>query len=96
MKRIGNETDMTLVKLDDLLPAAAVMTVTMVGSGKDTSLTERELSRAMEGCDEVLELEKNKDDMLNFVSSRMDIISPNITSLTGPMIAAQVSYQINI
>lgn len=61
VKRIGNEMDLTLVDLDDLLPAATIMVVTVTAtttSGKP--LTTDLLSKCMEGCDMVLSLEDDR------------------------------------
>ncbi len=61
VKRIGNEMDLTLVNLDDMLPAATVMVVTVTGtttSGKP--LSAENLQKAMQGCDMTLQLDEDK------------------------------------
>ena len=59
--RIGNEADLTAVDLDDLLPAATVMVVTVTAtttSGRP--LSQEELAKALEGCDLLLALDADK------------------------------------
>lgn len=59
--RIGNEMDLTLVNLDDLLPAATVMVVTVTAtttSGK--VLSDENLQKATSSCEMALELDEDK------------------------------------
>lgn len=61
VQRIGNEMDLTLVPLDDMLPAATVMVVTVTAtttSGKP--LGEEALQRVMAGCDMAVKLDEDK------------------------------------
>ncbi|GFH28975.1 pre-mRNA-splicing factor [Haematococcus lacustris] len=61
VQRIGNEMDLTLVNLDDILPAATVMVVTVTGtttSGKP--LSAENLGKAEEGCAMALSLDEDK------------------------------------
>jgi U4/U6 small nuclear ribonucleoprotein PRP31 len=91
VKAIGNEMDLTLVDLASLLPSATVMVVTVTGSttlGKP--LTDAELADVLGACDEVLALEDAKHRILQFVESRMSTIAPNVSSLLGTRIAAQL------
>lgn len=87
--RIGNETDMTLVDLNDLLPSATVMVVSVTGSttaGKQ--LSESDLALVVRGCEEVLQLQQDKNFLLAFVESRMTSLAPNICALIGARLAA--------
>lgn len=89
--RIGNEMDMTLVELNDLLPAATVMVVSVTGSTTSgRELTESELKTCMKGSEEVLALHEDKMKSLQFVESRMTRLAPNISALVGSRIAAQL------
>lgn len=61
VKQIGNEMDLTIVNLDEILPAATVMVVTVTGtttSGKPLSADN--LSKAMQGCEMALHLDEDK------------------------------------
>ena len=87
--RLGNEMDMTAVDLEDLLPPTTVMAVTVTGSATSgVPLTDDELRKVLDGCQEILGLEEDRNSMINFVSSRMHILAPNITAIVGPGIAA--------
>ena len=67
------------------------MVVSVTGSttsGKP--LTEWELSECNKGCREVLQLDEDKALILQFVESRMNRLAPNLCSLIGVRIAAQL------
>jgi hypothetical protein len=61
VQRIGNEMDLTQVDVDDLLPAASVMVVTVTAtttSGKP--LSEDMLQKVQAGCEMALQLDHGK------------------------------------
>lgn len=61
VERIGNEMDLTLVELEDLLPAATVMVVTVTAtttSGQPLALPL--LDKVREGCAMMRQLEEDK------------------------------------
>jgi U4/U6 small nuclear ribonucleoprotein PRP31 len=89
--RIGNETDLTLVELNDLLSSANVMVVSVTGSttsGKP--LSDADLNAVMKACEEIIELDIDKGIVLKYVESRMSRFAPNLCILTGSRIAAQL------
>mmetsp|Transcript_28978 Transcript_28978/g.40009 ORF Transcript_28978/g.40009 Transcript_28978/m.40009 type:complete len:490 (+) Transcript_28978:12-1481(+) len=91
VKVIGNEMDMTKVNLDGMLPSATIMVVSVTGSttnGKE--LDEESLAKCLEACDMALELDKAKNKILEFVETRMQWIAPNLSTVTGSSIAAQL------
>ncbi|KAF5833497.1 U4/U6 small nuclear ribonucleoprotein [Dunaliella salina] len=91
VKRIGNEMDLTLVNLDDMLPAATVMVVTVTGtttSGKP--LSQENLDKALEACEMAFKLDEDKHKILQFVESRMASIAPNLSLIVGSEIAAKL------
>ena len=91
VKRIGNEMDMTMVELNDLLPSSTVMIVSVTGSTTPgLPLTSSELSECFKGCDEVMKLVDDKSVVLRFVESRMCRIAPNLSHLIGARVAAQL------
>lgn len=84
VKRIGNEMDMTMVELSDLLPSATVMIVSVTGSTTSGQpLSPDDLAECFKGCDEVLSLNADKAAILRFVESRMSRIAPNLSYLIG-------------
>ena len=91
VQRIGNEMDMTLIELDDLLSSSTVMVVSVTGSttsGKP--LSEEDLNQCLKGCDEVLALDMDKGFVLRYVESRMSLITPNLCNVVGSKVAAQL------
>lgn len=88
---IGNETDMTLVNLNDILPSATVMIVSVTGSTTNgVTLSDVNIGECMRGCTEVSLLLADKSVILAFVESRMGKIAPNLCSLIGARITAQL------
>mmetsp|Transcript_16110 Transcript_16110/g.34858 ORF Transcript_16110/g.34858 Transcript_16110/m.34858 type:complete len:493 (-) Transcript_16110:371-1849(-) len=91
VQTIGNEMDLTLVNLDDILPAAAVMVVTVTGtttSGKP--LSEDNLRKVTEGCAMALSLDEDKKLVVQFVESKMHNIAPNLSIAIGSEVAAKL------
>ena len=94
VKVIGNEMDMTMVNLEEVLPSATIMVVSVTGSttsGKP--LPEEELQRVFEGCDEMTTLLQSRMEMLEYVESRMMKFAPNVSVLIGTSLAAQMIGQ---
>jgi U4/U6 small nuclear ribonucleoprotein PRP31 len=72
VKRIGNETNLTLIDLSDLLPGSSILTLQMAAtttSGKP--LPSEELEKVIEGCDMALTLDETRKKVL---FSKMKII----------------------
>lgn len=91
VERIANEQDMTLVDLNDILPSALVMIVSVTGSTTtSTPLSSSELSTCLEGCSEVHALHADKDEVLKFIEGRMVKIAPNMCAMVGTFLAAQL------
>lgn len=91
VNRIGNETDLTLINMTDLIPPATVMSVSVMGSTTSgMPLNDHEIAEVKKACDEILQLDIDKGVILRFVASRMQKIAPNLCSLIGSRIAAQI------
>ncbi|TMX00315.1 hypothetical protein EJD97_001013 [Solanum chilense] len=91
VKKIGNETDLTLVDLQELLPSAIIMVVSVTASttsGKP--LPEDVLQRTLEACDRTLALDSSKKKVVDFVESRMSTIAPNLCGVVGSAVAAKL------
>lgn len=91
VKKIGNETDLTLVDLEGLLPSAIIMVVSVTASttsGKP--LPEEDLKKTIAACDRALDLDQAKKKVLDFVESRMGYISPNLSAIVGSAVAAKL------
>lgn len=91
VKAIGNEMDMTVVDLTKLLPSAAIIGISVTGSGTSGQpLSSDDLNTCMGACDELLALDQDKAMILGFVESRMNYLAPNVSQLVGTRIAAQL------
>lgn len=91
VKRIGNEMDLTQVQLDDILPSATVMVVTVTGSTTGGQpLSEADLEKCSRACDLALELDEARTKLLKFIEARMWAIAPNLCELVGSEISAKM------
>ncbi|CAE5962685.1 unnamed protein product [Arabidopsis arenosa] len=91
VKRIGNETDLTLVDLADLLPSAIIMVISVTASTtKGTALPEDVLQKVLEACDRALDLDSSRKKVLEFVESKMGSIAPNLSAIVGSAVAAKL------
>lgn len=89
VQRIGNETDLTLVDLGDVLPSAQVMVVTVTGSTTaGRPLPPAALDDVVGACAEFGAVEAAKARVLAFVESRMAALAPNTSALLGTRVAA--------
>ena len=84
VKAIGNQTDLTQVNLDGVLPSATIMVVTVTGStSTGTQLSADELDRCLRACDLALELNDAKCKLLRFIEAQMARVAPNLCAITG-------------
>ena len=91
VKAIGNQTDLTQVNLDGVLPSATIMVVTVTGStSTGTQLSADELDRCLRACDLALELNDAKCKLLRFIEAQMARVAPNLCAITGSEIAAKL------
>ena len=91
VQRIGNEMDLTAIELNDILPSALVMIVSVTGSTTNgKQLSEDDLATCLRGCAEIRALEDDKMRILRFVESRMTKIAPNTCEIIGTFLAAQL------
>jgi U4/U6 small nuclear ribonucleoprotein PRP31 len=90
VKRIGNEMDMTMVELSDLLPSSTVMIVSVTGSTTSGQpLSSEDLTECLKACEEVMGLDSDKNTVLRFIESRMSRIAPNLSHLIGKTMLLQ-------
>ena len=89
--RIGNEIDLSLVELNDILPSSLVMVVSVASSttsGKP--LPNENLNIIIKACNEVLTLYNDKMFILSYIESKMTILAPNLCAFIGSRISAQL------
>eukprot|EP01096_Ripella_sp_DP13-Kostka_P008524 TRINITY_DN3165_c0_g1_i1.p1 TRINITY_DN3165_c0_g1~~TRINITY_DN3165_c0_g1_i1.p1 ORF type:complete len:641 (-),score=261.22 TRINITY_DN3165_c0_g1_i1:26-1768(-) len=89
--RMANNKDLSTVELDDLLPSATKMVVCVAATTSEGQLlSEDELQRLTEGCQGILRLNEVLSELLQFVQMKMADLAPNLTTLVGSAIAAQL------
>lgn len=91
VKKIGNETDLSLVDLGELLPSAIIMVVSVTAlTTKGNPLPEDVLQKTLEACDRALDLDSARKKVLDFVESKMGSIAPNLSTIVGSAVAAKL------
>jgi U4/U6 small nuclear ribonucleoprotein PRP31 len=89
--RIIGLKDLTKIDMSDILPSSIIMVLkitfaTKIGDG----LTNEEIEKVKLYCKEMMELDKIKNIILEYVSTRMNSIAPNLSQIVGSKIAAQL------
>ncbi|KAG1667248.1 U4/U6 small nuclear ribonucleoprotein Prp31 [Nymphon striatum] len=93
VKHLGNELNIanSTEALQSILTQATIMVVSVTASTTQGQvLTPKELHCVMEACDMALQLNNFKLDIYKFVESRMSFISPNLSVIVGPSVAAKM------
>ncbi|CAA0387687.1 unnamed protein product [Arabidopsis thaliana] len=92
VKKISNETDLTLVDLAGLdLTPAIIMAVSLTAlTTKGSALPEDVLQKVLEACDRALDLDSARKKVLEFVESKMGSIAPNLSAIVGSAVAAKL------
>lgn len=91
VKRIGNALDIARVDMSDILPNSVTMVIKVSASTSNkTALSEQDLSEVLATCDAMLQLDETKKKILQYISSRMHVVAPNLSAIVGTSIAAQL------
>ncbi|KAJ7781408.1 hypothetical protein B0H16DRAFT_1658996 [Mycena metata] len=88
---LANEEDLTKVDLSGVLPAAIIMSVVVTAtttSGKQ--LTDAEWLAVQRACDLADRLEEARKKIFMYVSSRMNVLAPNLSAIVGTTTAAKL------
>ncbi|KAK3995428.1 hypothetical protein QBC44DRAFT_25818 [Cladorrhinum sp. PSN332] len=95
IKRLQTSTDNPLgVTLKDVLDGPSLMIVTVEATtSKGQPMLEDQLQRVVQACEMVINLDKAKKTLTEYVQSRMRIFAPNLTELIGSLTAAQLLNQ---
>ncbi|KAG7533499.1 Nop domain [Arabidopsis thaliana x Arabidopsis arenosa] len=93
VKKIGNETDLTLVNLEDLLllqPATIISVSLTALTTKGNPLPDDVLQKTLDACDRALNLDSARKKVLDFLESKMGYIAPNLSAIVGTAVAAKL------
>ncbi|EXJ71264.1 uncharacterized protein A1O5_05070 [Cladophialophora psammophila CBS 110553] len=92
IKSLADSTDNIVgAPLRSILDGPTLMVVTVEGTTtKGQDLTEQELETTLRACEMVLQLDKAKKVLTEYVQSRMNVFAPNLTALIGSLTAAQL------
>ncbi|KAF9008894.1 hypothetical protein BDQ17DRAFT_1388594 [Cyathus striatus] len=88
---LANNEDLTKVDLTGILPAAVIMSVVVTAtttSGK--KLTDAEWGVIQRACDLADRLEDARKKIFMYVSSRMNVLAPNLSAIVGTTTAAKL------
>ncbi|KIP09209.1 hypothetical protein PHLGIDRAFT_29183 [Phlebiopsis gigantea 11061_1 CR5-6] len=91
VRAMGNAEDPTKVNLNAVLPAAIVMSV-MITSTTTTGhpLPDAEWEAVQHACDLSDKLEEVRKKIFMYVSSRMNVLAPNLSAIVGTTTAAKL------
>ncbi|KAJ1937801.1 U4/U6-U5 snRNP complex subunit prp31, partial [Linderina pennispora] len=82
VKAIGAATDITKVDLENILPNAIRMVVTVTGSTTTGRVLDNdELQHILDACDCLLRMQDALNQIISFIESRMPLIAPNLTAV---------------
>lgn len=92
IKKLQTSTDNPLgVTLKSVLDGPSLMIVTVEATtSKGHDMTPEEVARVQQACQMVIELNKAKTTLTEYVQSRMNIFAPNLTAIIGSLTAAQL------
>ncbi|KAF8631259.1 hypothetical protein AX15_002586 [Amanita polypyramis BW_CC] len=91
VRTLGNHEDLTKVDLTGILPPAVIMSVVVTAtttSGKQ--LLDKEWGAVQRACDLADRLEDARKKIFLYVSSRMNILAPNLSAIVGTTTAAKL------
>ena len=87
----GNEMDLTMVNLDDVLPQATIMVVSVTASTTSGQpLSSENLQRVQDAAEVALQLDEDKIQILQLVQQKMHKIAPNLSTAVGTEVAARL------
>jgi U4/U6 small nuclear ribonucleoprotein PRP31 len=91
VKLLGNQIEVSKANLQDFLPAATVMVVSVTASTtQGQQIEQEEVDMIEEACDMMEKLNETKLKILQYVEGRMSLISPNLSAIVGSTVAAKL------
>ncbi|KIM33323.1 hypothetical protein M408DRAFT_326083 [Serendipita vermifera MAFF 305830] len=91
VRALANQEDPTKVRLDGILPPAIKMSLLMTATNtRGVQLTEKQWNSIEKACTTAEKLEEIKHKIFSYVSSRMNILAPNLSAIVGTGTAAKL------
>lgn len=92
IKKLQTNTDNILeASLKSVLDGPSLMIITLEATRSNgREMSPDELARVMRACKMVIDLDKAKKTLTDYVQSRMNIFAPNLTAMVGSLTAAQL------
>ena len=90
VKKIGNETDITVIDGLNLAPAILMVVSITASTTSGKPLLEQDLADTIHACDYVLALDSSKKRALDLLEARMGYIAPNLSAIVGVTVAAKL------
>ncbi|TRY51805.1 Pre-mRNA splicing protein Prp31-like protein [Cryptosporidium tyzzeri] len=91
VKRIITHENFEDVKLNDILPNSTIMTITISSSTSKRNIPTLEKKESILKCiDFVNQINESKSKILEFLQFQIEAITPNLSALIGPEIAANL------
>ncbi|KAF9263562.1 Nop domain-containing protein [Marasmius fiardii PR-910] len=88
---LGNNEDLTKVDLSGVLPAAIIMSVVVTATTTPGKMLSKEEWAAVErACELADRLEEARKKIFMYVSSRMNVLAPNLSAIVGTSTAAKL------
>jgi nucleolar protein 58 len=91
VKRLGNRLNFETVDLTDLIGehlAEMVKKVAKISMG--TEISEEDIGYIIELCTQTIDIFEYKDELYEYLKSRMETIAPNLTVLVGELVGARL------
>ena len=83
--------DLTMVNLDDVLPQATIMVVSVTASTTSGQpLSSENLTKVLGAAEAALQIDEDKGLILQLVQQKMHKIAPNLSAAVGTEIAARL------
>lgn len=87
----GSDDNLVRAPLQSILDGPTLMVVSVEGTQtKGSEMSPADLKTTLSACSLLLDLDKAKSTLTDYVQSRMTIFAPNLTTLIGSLTAAQL------
>nr|XP_023885062.1 U4/U6 small nuclear ribonucleoprotein Prp31 homolog [Quercus suber] len=90
VKKIGNETGITVIDGLNLVPAILMVVSITTSTTSGKPLSEQDLADTIHTCDYILALDSSKKRVLDLLEARMGYTAPNLSAIVGVTVAAKL------